>query len=826
MSDAKNQAAIIYETIRTTSADRPFSGHSLEQMNRDIANWKANNPALIAMEQAAPEVQTAFLYQSCDWIKAESRDHGNFRVVSTLIDATLHSLHASPKPLSTELILKIVTELRRDILSRHYFPFRQFLSGLSRDQVTDEIRAELHHLHLQYAPSPTGKIQKHDLEVRNQIAELMYIEGEKQLDAGRGPWSQIVFDEIAGKDNITASAWHGLLEHGRTLEQTVPGAKWKRRCLDLTNALGDAEVERTFHRWLALGPTPGQLSGARSPIEDSTYQKGVVWCIALVGTPDVASTIGDFAIACLRKVPMLGAVSQKVGFACIQALGSMECTEAITQLSRLRSKVKHSFARRLIEKSLDVAAKRSGLTVEELEDFSVPSYAIDIEGKAEIIVGDAKATVRLCEEGKVTAIWQNTDGKLVKSVPAHIKKAFASDVKSVSMLAKELEQAFLAQRYRLESCFTSMRSVPIAHWRRYFVEHPLLGFLGRRLIWVFSNEQGWERSGLYSDDEVRGPGGEVIDLAPAAKVRLWHPLSSEPADLQQWRERIFVLAIRQPFRQAFRECYQLTENELQTRMYSNRFAGTVMRQHQLASLCRARGWEYRLMSTAFDGYNTPTKNLQEWNVQAEFKVDLLPDRDESLKDSALAEESGMGISLFVGSDQVRFYRGRHEIALDEVPAVVFSEVMREVDLFTSVCAIGEDESWMDQGDHGSGILNPRFDLREIASLIELRAELLSRVLPTTQIASRCEVERNYLKVQGQLGTYHVQLGWAAVALVADNHSRLLRIPQVMLNAVVLDQLPPSIELDYRTEMILRKAYVLADDWNIRSPELVKQLMPD
>jgi len=34
-----------------------------------------------------------------------------------------------------------------------------------------------------------------------------------------------------------------------------------------------------------------------------------------------------------------------------------------------------------------------------------------------------------------------------------------------------------------------------------------------------------------------------------------------------------------------------------------------------------------------------------------------------------------------------------------------------------------------------------------------------------------------------------------------------------------------IDLDYRTETILRKAYVLADDWKIDSPDLIQQLTP-
>jgi len=44
--------------------------------------------------------------------------------------------------------------------------------------------------------------------------------------------------------------------------------------------------------------------------------------------------------------------------------------------------------------------------------------------------------------------------------------------------------------------------------------------------------------------------------------------------------------------------------------------------------------------------------------------------------------------------------------------------------------------------------------------------------------------------------------------------------------VQLDLKVVPIEVDHRTEMILRKAHVLADDWKINSPELVRQLMPE
>jgi hypothetical protein len=41
------------------------------------------------------------------------------------------------------------------------------------------------------------------------------------------------------------------------------------------------------------------------------------------------------------------------------------------------------------------------------------------------------------------------------------------------------------------ACFTCAptRAIPVSHWRQYFIDHPLLGFLGRKLIGVFSNDQ-------------------------------------------------------------------------------------------------------------------------------------------------------------------------------------------------------------------------------------------------------------------------------------------------------------------------------------------------
>lgn len=824
MPDPDKLAEEIYNKICATSADRPFAFQTVEQMRREVAAWQEQSPGLTALREAPPEVLTAFLSHSVEWLRAEAREQSNLRVTSTVADAVRYALEAAPKPLPAEIVLKLFRELRENMVVRMYFPFYQFLCAVTREQITEEIRGELRRLHLQYAPSPTGKIDERSERMRERLTELIYVEGEKRFDPGRGPWSQIVFDEIASKDDLTASGWRGLLEHCAGLEQAVPSAKWKKHAHELVRALGEREVWDAIQSWLALGPTPGQPAEARSPIEDSPYQKGAVWILALSNRAEACCSIGDFAVGCLRKVRMLGAVSQKVGFACVQALGAMECNEAVSQLARLRAKVKYAVALRLIEKCVRQAAERNGLTVDELEDFAVPSYPIDAQGQAKIAVGDATAVVKLGHDGGAGIVWQNADGKPVKSVPSHIKKAFPKEVKKSAALAKDLERDYSAQVYRLESSFLRVRTMPLAHWRKSFIGHSLLSLPGRRLIWVFSDDAGWEAPGLYSGGQVCGTDGQAIDLSRATKVRLWHPLSSDASEVQRWRERVFAARVRQPFRQAFREFYEVTDGERRTKMHSNRFAGIVMRQHQFSSLCRARGWSYRLMGAGFDGFNVPTKPLDSWGMHAEFYVDLPSDRDSALSESALGEQSESGINLFLSSDHVRFYRDRKEIAIEDVPAIVYSEVMRDVDLFTSVSAVGRDESWSHAGDRGVGVLGSGRDLEELSAVLALRVEMLTRVLPLTPMATHCRIEKSWLEVKGQVGTYRIQIPWVLVVRVTDSGFRHLNIPQKVLDKVPLDLAAFPIDLDYRTETVLRTAYVLVNDWRIDSPDLIRQLM--
>ena len=159
------------------------------------------------------------------------------------------------------------------------------------------------------------------------------------------------------------------------------------------------------------------------------------------------------------------------------------------------------------------------------------------------------------------------------------------------------------------------------------------------------------------------------------------------------------------------------------------------------------------MGVGVDGVNVPSKKLEHWNMSVEFYVDLPPDRDHSVRRSSLAEQSGAGINVFIGSDQVRFYRDLREIPVDDVPAIVYSEVMRDVDLFTTVAAVGDDATWSDQGDRGTGVFSERFDINDFSATTALRAEMLSRVLPRD--AHRGPLHDRQSVARGARATRHV-----------------------------------------------------------------------
>jgi hypothetical protein len=369
-----------------------------------------------------------------------------------------------------------------------------------------------------------------------------------------------------------------------------------------------------------------------------------------------------------------------------------------------------------------------------------------------------------------------------------------------------------AQRIRIERLLMQRRQWPVQIWRDRYLDQPLISNLSRRLIWEFVT--GLESvAGAWLEGAILGQDDQPIAIAPQTQVRLWHPIDVPADQVLGWRNWLERHEITQPFKQAHREIYVLTDAERNTRTYSNRFAGHILRQHQFAALCQARGWDYRLQGS-FDSHNTPTLRLPEHGLRVEFWVEPA---DEN-------QASGAGIFLFIATDQVRFYRdqGAEPMPLEQVPPLLFTEIMRDVDLFVGVASVGNDPDWQDRGQR------PEFNqywqkqsFGELGESAKTRKAVLERLVPRLKHADRYSFSERYLIVRGDIRTYKIHLGSGNI-LMEPNDQYLCIVPQ-RRTSDMYDGLFLPFEGDVTLSIIISKAMLLIEDRKIKDPTIRRQI---
>jgi hypothetical protein len=458
-------------------------------------------------------------------------------------------------------------------------------------------------------------------------------------------------------------SWVGLL----SLEgsSSKPTKKWNAAASAEVQRIGIAAFVDTVRRWFALvGPRP-----MAAPMGDANSDglRNLVWACATVDDPkaseQLAVAVGDLAVRCFTKIPNVGAVATKVGNACIYVLSQLPGMRAVSQLSRLGSRLRYKQALALVEKAKLACAKRAGVSPIDLEELALPTFGLDVDCRTHVEVSGYVAEIAVSPDDKVSLTFFDGD-KALKSVPAALKST--EELAEVKALHKELASLVPTVRARLERWMFEPRSWSLADLRARYLDHPLVGRLARRVIFATG-----DTSVVFFDGRPLDRTGREVELVDTAVLSLWHPLGRSDDEVSGWRSFLATLDITQPFKQIDREIY-LVAGEADA-YESARFSGHTLRQHQLAALLRERGWTYSLMG-AFDSDNTPTKRIPMYDVTVTFDVDV-PYFDSPTADS--------GIYLEVTTGRVRFMRDDSALQLAEVPARCFSEVMRDIDLFVS-----------------------------------------------------------------------------------------------------------------------------------------------
>ncbi|MGW2872380.1 DUF4132 domain-containing protein [Kitasatospora sp. NPDC001225] len=646
--------------------------------------------------------------------------------------------------------------------------------------------------------------------------------------------------EQALRDTLDDPDWQALLRHATTATAAKPSRPWEQRAERLILPLGADRVRTTLLPWLALVgrrtfALNHELLGSDGHSAYDPYNanalRGLTWMLALLPAhPDTARALGALVETSLRKIPGLGPRNPKVANAATTALSRIDGEAALAELARLATRVTYKGTLKLLDTALRTRAEALGLSREEVEEIAVPAYGLTEIGRAEPRLGEATAVLEV-RGTRVFLGWRNAAGKEVKSVPAAVKRDHAEQLKELKTAVKDIDKMLSAQSERLDRQFLGRRTWPYTAWRERYLDHPLVGTLARRLLWTVDGTTVG-----FADGELRTLADDPV--REGAEVRLWHPVGHEPAQVVAWRDWLERHEITQPFKQAHREVYLLTDAERATGTYSNRFAAHVLRQHQFHSLTSARGWRNKLRLMVDDSAPPATRALPQWGLRAEYWI-----HGEGHEYGDDTTESGSYLRL--ATDQVRFYpidapenaadcygseyrmwpeaaAGPVEpVQLAEVPPLVLSEVLRDVDLFVGVASIGNDPAWQDGGPEGRFRDYWRsYGFGELGQGAETRRMLLERLVPRLAIADRCTLEGRFLHVTGERHTYKIHLGSGNI-LMTPNDQYLCIVPKSAAAAPQTGYLP--FEGDRLLAVILSKAMMLAEDTKITDPTILSQL---
>ncbi len=683
------------------------------------------------------------------------------------------------------------------------------------------------------------RLEAMKMELRAQPYHAEARKGAARLDELLSPASTAIADSLLGTDEAwtryiqahldgleqpVRTAWQVLLLHCNTASQSKPSKKWLRQADGFIAEIGPAAFAELLTGTLAEIGKPGtpqiqRVMGQEFTLDPtlihnkhSDLLRGLTWCASRVKDDELTVALGDAATVCFKKIPGYGPRAPKIGNACLHALSASSSLTAVGQLSRLKTRAKHASTRKQLAKALDIAADKTGMTSAEMEEVAVPTCGLTEVGAYRLQLGEMTAVLEVPGGLKAELTWLVADGKKQKSAPLSVKETFAAELKALKQSEKEIAKLLPSQRERLEQLFLQERTWPLSEFRSRYLDHPLVGILARRLIWRYSNGSN-TCDGIWLDGKIVDEQGQPLAwLGPETRVAPWHPQGYGLEQVRAWRDWLERHRVRQPFKQAHREIYILTDAERQTNTYSNRFAAHIIRQHQFSALCQQRGWRYTLQGN-WDSHNIPTLHLPQWNLRAEFWVEHLAEESET---------TAHGIYLHLSTDQVRFYH-RDELnpmALADVPPLVFSEVLRDVDLFVGVASVGNDPNWADgrrEVQHRE--YWQRYSFGNLSATAQTRKAVLENVIPRLKIAGRCSFVDKFLVVRGDLRTYKIHLGSSNI-LMSPNDQYLCIVPN---RSAAGGKAFLPFEGDNLLSIILSKAFLLAEDSKIKDPTIVSQI---
>ncbi len=393
-----------------------------------------------------------------------------------------------------------------------------------------------------------------------------------------------------------------------------------------------------------------------------------------------------------------------------------------------------------------------------------------------IEIGDYVAKVEVDPDGK-TQLVLTKKGKTVKSVPAALKKDETfNEVKDFSTKLKGQYSRCTAMFERAMEEEDAYSYGELCGLCRNPVTAGILG----RLVFV-GVEDGTE--GLVGTLEELGALEPA--LSPDTQLLVAHPITLYKRGVLPKYQRMFFeknkeSGLKQPFKQVFREFYVKLEEEKDA-LDSRMFAGYQIQPKKTVAALRGRRW---------------VADYDEGLQKVFFKQNI------SATIYALADWFSPADTENPTLEFVSFYdRKTHkQKKLSEVPDILYSEVMRDVDLAVSVAHVGGVDP---ETSHST------IEMRRV--IFEFNMELFG--------ITNVTFEGTHAFIKGTLGNYNVQLGSGVIHKESGGMINILPVHSQQRGKIFL----PFIDEDPKTAEILSKILLLAQDQKIKDPYILQQI---
>ena len=387
-------------------------------------------------------------------------------------------------------------------------------------------------------------------------------------------------------------------------------------------------------------------------------------------------------------------------------------------------------------------------------------------------VEDIALKIVLDENGKAS-LTASKGGKALKSVPAKVKKH--ETTVALTELVKTLTEQYRRTRLMLERAMEDRTVFSFAELSALSA-HPVVYPMLKNLVLV-----GAEAVGFLADGGLRDGEGNVKRVDEGAEIRIAHPFDLYARGCwREYQKYLYDDRITQPFRQVFRELYVKTAEEMNM-LHSLRYAGNQIQPAKTVSVLKSRRW----VADIEDGLQ---KVYYKENIVAQIYA---------LADwFSPADIEAPTLEWVCFTDR----KTGEEMKIADIPDIVFSEVMRDVDLAVSVA-------------HAGGV-----DPETSHSTMEMRGAILSFVLPMFRLGN-VRVEGHHAIIEGKLAEYSVHLGSGVVHQIGGAMIPVLPVHSQHKGKIFL----PFVDDDPKTAEIISKVLLFAEDGKIKDPSILESI---